>query len=107
MSEKKSPTYDLASIQLAFSTVAGLNVIGSAFDGASGLGLTRADMVNIIQSVKRMHFYKSMTSHKDYRVWQDVYFVPYQETFLYIKFTLNDDGNFLLISFKEQGNEYE
>ena len=107
MSEKKSPTYDLASIQVVFSTVAGLNVTGSALDSASVLGLTRADMVKIIQSIQRSHLHKSMTSHKDHRVWQDVYFVPYQEISLYIKFTLNEVGNFLLISFKEQENEYE
>ena len=106
MSEKKSPTYDLESIQLAFSTVAGLKATGSSIDGASALALTKADMVKIIQSIKRVHLHKSLTSHKNHRIWQDVYLVPYQEIVLYIKFTLNENGDFLLISFKEQQNDY-
>lgn len=64
-------------------------------------------MVEIIQSIQRSHLQKSMTSHQDHRVWQDVYLVPYQEAILYVKFTLNKEGNFLLISFKEQGNDYD
>ena len=104
MSEKRSATYDLESIQQAFSTAASLKATGSSIAGAASLALTKADMVEIIQTITRGHLKKSMTSVKDHRLWQDVYFVPYQDTILYVKFTLDENGDFLLISFKEQQN---
>ena len=45
----------------------------SAQDTAFELGLTLQDVVEVVQSMKRAHFYKSMTSFADHRVWQDVY----------------------------------
>lgn len=101
MSAKNSATYDLASIQQAFSNVSGLRVTASALDGAAGLGLDEEDMVRAIQSITRVHFYKSMSSEKDPGKWQDVYRVPYQGASLYVKFTIGRNGGVLLISFKE------
>ena len=63
-------------------------------------------MVKIIQSIARTHLKKSMTSVKDHRLWQDVYFVPYESRIVYVKFTLDENGDFLLISFKEQQNDF-
>ena len=53
----------------------------------------------------REHFYKSMTSHADYKVWQDVYHVPSRVGVLYVKFTAETINEFLLLSFKEKDNE--
>ena len=38
------------------------------------MGLTVADMLCVITSLSRHDFYKSMTTHNDHRVWQDVYY---------------------------------
>lgn len=63
--------------------------------------MSRADIVLCIQGIVRPHFHKSMTSNADSRIWQDVYYVPFQAIVLYVKFTTEADG-YLLISFKER-----
>ena len=50
-----------------------LRMTRTAQDAALRLGITREDVVQVVQSMKREHFYKSMTSFDDHRVWQDVY----------------------------------
>ncbi|MFN9497428.1 MAG: type II toxin-antitoxin system MqsR family toxin [Erythrobacteraceae bacterium] len=62
-------------------------------------------MVATIQTIERRHFYKSMTSFADHRVWQDVYHVPSEQGALYVKFTADAVTEFLLLSFKEKGND--
>ncbi len=44
-------------------------------------------------------FYKSMTTHADYKVWQDVYRPSTQAGDVYLKLTVIDDV--LIVSFKE------
>jgi motility quorum-sensing regulator / GCU-specific mRNA interferase toxin len=78
--EKLKPTYDLPSIKAEFSTVDGLRMTATARTGAFALGITLAGVVALIQTITRAHFYKSMTSHADHTVWQDVYHVAYHET---------------------------
>ena len=53
----------------------------------------------------RRQFYKSMTAYADHRVWQDVYHVPSEAGTLYVKFTADTVAEFLLLSFKEKGDE--
>ncbi len=45
----------------------------SALDGGRAMGLTTAEMLGVIAGMGRTEFYKSMTTHADHRVWQDVY----------------------------------
>lgn len=52
--------------------------------------------------MQRRHFYKSMTSYADHRIWQDVYHVPSEVGLLYVKFTADAFAEFLLLSFKEK-----
>jgi motility quorum-sensing regulator/GCU-specific mRNA interferase toxin len=105
MTEKRKPTYDIGAIKAAFSTVERLNVTSSALRGASALGFGRREIVATIQTIKRRHFFKSMTSFADHRIWQDVYHVPSDQGVLYIKFTAGAVTAFLLLSFKEKGND--
>lgn len=37
------------------------------------MGLTNEDMLRVIASLAGSDFYKSMTTHADHRIWQDVY----------------------------------
>lgn len=104
MSEKRKPTYDLEALKAAFSDVDRLNATGSALRGAASLGFGRQEIVDTIQTMRRQHFYKSMTAYADYRVWQDVYHVPSPAGLLYVKFTANVITEFLLLSFKERDN---
>jgi len=65
------------------------------------MGLTSAEMVAVIAALARRHFYKSMTTYADHRVWQDVYHAPTPvRKDAYIKITLRDAAP--VIQFKEK-----
>ena len=104
MTEKRKPTYDLDAIKSAFSSTKSLNATGSAVRSAAALGFRGAEIVEVIQSIDRRDFQKSMTSYADHRVWQDVYHVPSEVGELYVKFTADVVSEFLLLSFKEKDN---
>jgi hypothetical protein len=69
------------------------------------LGFSRADIANTIQAMRRTQFYKSMTSYGNHRIWQDVYHVPSEVGTLYVKFTADAVTEFVLLSFKEKGDD--
>lgn len=100
--EKRKPHHDLAAFKKAFSTSAGVRVTRSALKDAQALGFTLAMMVEVFQSMRSAHFYKSMTSLGDSTRWQDVYHVPWDDLLLYVKFTDDLITEFLLLSFKEK-----
>ena len=102
--EKRKPTYDLSAFKSAFADADKLNVTTTAVKSAAALGFGRADIVATIQTMERPHFYKSMTSFEDHRIWQDVYHVPSSAGLLYVKFTADVLTEFLLLSFKEKDN---
>jgi motility quorum-sensing regulator/GCU-specific mRNA interferase toxin len=104
MTEKRAPTYDLEAIKAAFSSEEKLVATTTALRGAAQLGFRRAEIVQTIQSIKRSHLHKSMTSKGDHRIWQDVYYVPSSMGVLYVKFTAGTVAEFLLLSFKEKAN---
>jgi motility quorum-sensing regulator / GCU-specific mRNA interferase toxin len=103
--EKRKPTYDLEAFKSACGNVETLHITGVALRGAASLGLGRDDVAEIVGTMRRQHFYKSMTSYADHRVWQDVYHVPSRLGPLYIKFTTDAVTEFLLLSFKEKDDE--
>jgi motility quorum-sensing regulator/GCU-specific mRNA interferase toxin len=63
------------------------------------LGLDFEGMLSVLTALTTADFYKSMTTHADHRVWQDVYrpMTPVGE--VYLKLTVVDDV--LIVSFKE------
>jgi motility quorum-sensing regulator/GCU-specific mRNA interferase toxin len=105
MTEKRKPNYDLTAFKAAFDDVDKLNVTGTAVRSAAALGFGRADIVATIQSMHRAHFYKSITSHGNHRIWQDVYHVPSAAGTLYVKFTADAATEFLLLSFKGKDDD--
>ena len=102
--EKQKRTYDLESLKDAFHDVESLGgrVTNSAFREAQELGLSREDMIEVIQALETRDFYKSMTSYANHRVWQDVYHSEHGDRELYLKFSVKANGDYLLISFKEK-----
>ena len=56
-------------------------------------------MIAVVLELTSADFYKSMTTHADNRIWQDVYrpITPIGE--IYLKLTVIDDV--LIVSFKE------
>ena len=67
--------------------------------GASELGLELAGMLALVTSLNPDDFYKSMTTHADHTVWQDVYRSSTRVGDVYLKLTVIDDV--LTVSFKE------
>ena len=71
----------------------------SARSGMSRLQCDRNDLKQVLLALTRKDFYKSMTSHADHRLWQDVYRPQSRFGHLYIKLTVVE--KLLIISFKE------
>lgn len=71
----------------------------AAREGAAALGFGFDDMLAIIQALTMADFHKSMTTHADHRVWQDVYRPTTSAGEVYLKLTVIDDV--LIVSFKE------
>ena len=75
---------------------------GSAYVGAREMGINDlAGMCAVVLSLSSADFYKSMTTHADHRIWQDVYRTTISTgVAVYLKLTVIDDV--LIVSFKEQ-----
>lgn len=63
------------------------------------LGMDRAAIVTVVKSLTMQDFYKSMTTHADHRIWQDVYHPSTSAGDVYLKLTVLEDV--LVVSFKE------
>jgi motility quorum-sensing regulator/GCU-specific mRNA interferase toxin len=71
----------------------------SAREGATALGINFDGMLAVVTSLTMSDFYKSMTTHVDHKVWQDVYRPTANVGEVYLKLTIADD--LLIVSFKE------
>lgn len=67
--------------------------------GANDLGLEFSGILAVLMALTPDDFYKSMTTHVDHTVWQDVYHPSTQVGDVYLKLTVIDDV--LIVSFKE------
>ena len=103
MRKKRKARHSLAEIRTAFADPARLNRTMSAAEGAEDLGMDEQAVVDVIAGLTARDFEKSMPSNVDRRDWQDVYKPIVERRELYVKFTLDAKGEFLLISFK--GND--
>ncbi len=98
--EKRKQSYQLADIQNQMKNIDGLRLTSSSRKGLIELDFDDNDAVNVIQALTIKNFKKSMTTHNNHRVWQDVYNSSYKDVDLYIKFQQDEEG-FFTISFKE------
>lgn len=80
---------ETGQVRATFSALAGGAVLGLDFDG----------MVQVVLALTPQDFYKSMTTHADHRIWQDVYRPRTAVGEVYLKLTVIDDV--LIVSFKE------
>ncbi len=71
----------------------------SALVGAATLGFDFEGIVAVIMTLTAKDFYKSMTTHADHRIWQDVYRPVTSAGEVYLKLTVIDEV--LVVSFKE------
>lgn len=96
--EKPTPHCKLNVVK-AFVAAGKVRVTHSARLGATALGFELADMLAVVTALNAADFYKSMTTHADHTVWQDVYRPRTQAGDVYLKLTVIDDV--LIVSFKE------
>ncbi len=96
--EKRSPHCQLSIVK---ALIGGGRVRStfSALAGGAALGLDFEGMIAIVLALTSRDFYKSMTTHADHRVWQDVYRPTTVTGQVYLKLTVIDDV--LIVSFKE------
>ncbi len=96
--EKRTPHCKL-SIVKALVEAGKMRTTHAARTGANELGLSFSDMLNVVMALTPEDFYKSMTTHADHTVWQDVYRPSTQAGDVYLKLVVIDDV--LIVSFKE------
>ena len=71
----------------------------SALAGGAALGFGFEEIGVVVAALTPRDFYKSMTTHADHRIWQDVYRPKTSAGDVYLKLTVMDDV--LIVSFKE------
>lgn len=100
--EKKRPHYSLDAIR-HIVVVRRINAFtATALMGAVQLGLSPDEAVEVVLGMKPNAFYKSMTTHADHTIWQDVYHVALKSRRVaYVKVTLRENG-IVVIQFKEK-----
>ena len=97
--EKRAPHYLLSVIQEQMSSVETMNLTQSAQLGIRAAGMAMVEALEVVWGLSRSDFYKSMTTNKDHRVWQDVYHADWRGKLLYVKFQQADE--YFVVSFKE------
>ncbi len=99
--EKRVAHYDLAQVQ---SIVAKRGVDAftrTALMGMDAMALTQAQGLQVVLGLQRSMLFKSMTTHTDHRIWQDVYHAPCPNgKIAYVKVTIQDGA--VVIQFKER-----
>lgn len=96
--EKQTPHCKLSVIKTLI-TDGKVRTTKGAREGAAALGFDFDGMLAVIQGLTPTDFYKSMTTHADHKVWQDVYRPKTLAGDVYMKLTVVDDV--LVVSFKE------
>lgn len=76
-----------------------VRITGSALYQGEALGFDWDGIVDVALALTPSDFYKSMTTHADHRIWQDVYRPVTKAGNIYLKLTVVDDV--LIVSFKE------
>jgi len=96
--EKKTPHCKLAVVK-AMVDAGKVRSTLTALAGGAALGFDFDDMLAVVMELTMADFYKSMTTHSDHRIWQDVYHPTTPAGEVYLKLTVIDDV--LIVSFKE------
>lgn len=70
--EKRTPHCNLSIIQ-AMIQAGKVRITMSALAAGAALGFDADGIVGVVMTLTSKDFYKSMTTHADHRIWQDVY----------------------------------
>lgn len=98
--EKHRPHYPLTEIQSLIQQ--GRHYLTKVSrEGASNLGMQLSDVLQTIKDLTSNDFYKSMTSHGDHKLWQDVYRPDTSFGKIYVKLQIGSSVQVVVVSFKE------
>lgn len=97
--EKRTPHCKLSVVK-SLVMAGRIRATFSAVAGGTALGLDFEGMVRVVKALTPRDFHKSMTTHSDHRIWQDVYRPMTVVGEVYLKLTVVDDV--LIVSFKER-----
>jgi len=99
--EKRKPHYNLLEVQACIKQRAIAAFTATALFNIATLELSVDQALQVLASLNCSMFYKSMTTHADNSIWQDVYHAPIPNGKLaYIKLTLQNSA--VVIQFKEK-----
>jgi motility quorum-sensing regulator / GCU-specific mRNA interferase toxin len=99
---KNRSTHPLDAIKSAFARPTTINRTRVAARDAAALGMDTSAVVAVIQALDYpADFVKSDPAHNDHTKWHDTYKPTVNGQILYLKFTTDDQGRYLLTSFKE------
>jgi motility quorum-sensing regulator/GCU-specific mRNA interferase toxin len=96
--EKRTPHCKLAVVR-DLVAAGKVRTTVSALVGGAALRFGFEEIIGVVAALTPRDFYKSMTTHADHRVWQDVYRPKTPAGEVYLKLTVLDDV--LIVSFKE------
>lgn len=96
--EKRTPHCRLSVIK-ALTRSGRVRITGTAMRTAAALDLDFGEILKIVSALTLRDFYKSMTTHDDLRIWQDVYRPLTAVGPVYLKLTVVDE--LIIVSFKE------
>jgi len=96
--EKRIPHCKLAVVK-SLIEAGRMRMTQGAVIGGRQLGFDEDGIVATVLALTPADFYKSMTTHADHRIWQDVYRPATSAGDVYLKLTVIDDV--LIVSFKE------
>lgn len=96
--QKRTPHYRLAVVKTMVAA-GKVRATVSALAGGAAMGFDFEEIVAVVAALTPRDFYKSMTTHADHRIWQDVYRPNTTAGEAYLKLTVIDDV--LIVSFKE------
>ena len=98
MMEKQTPHCKLSVVK-AMIEAGNVRTTKAAREGGAALGMDFDSMIAVVKTLTTTDFYKSMTTHTDHRMWQDVYRPTTPMGEIYLKLTVIDEV--LIVSFKE------
>jgi motility quorum-sensing regulator / GCU-specific mRNA interferase toxin len=96
--ERRTPHCKLSAVK-ALIKAGRVRTTHAARVGAEALGFDYPGMLEVVLALNPKDFYKSMTTHADHTIWQDVYRPGTSAGEVYLKLTIIDDV--LIVSFKE------
>lgn len=96
--EKSTPHCKLSAVKTLVEA-GKVRATMSALAGGAALGIDFDGIASVVMALTSKDFYKSMTTHADHKIWQDVYRPTTPAGEVYLKLTVVDDV--LIVSFKE------